>query len=100
MYFLDLKYPSSSSFKHYFDIVEFYGLYVFDHRSFILKLFLGCDCKFSVGCIQTGHAYFFSRRFVEGCGKGAGFCDITCCHQYIDCIQGSSSSSSSVHLCQ
>ena len=34
----------------------------------------------------------FPRRFVGGHGKGAGFCDFTCIHQYIDCLQGSSSS--------
>ena len=35
---------------------------------------------------------FFPCRFVEVHGEGAGFCDFTCSHQYIDWIQGSSSS--------
>ena len=40
----------------------------------------------------------FYCRFVEGHGEGAGFRDFTCIHQYIDFIQGSSSTYSSLKL--
>ena len=37
-------------------IVVLCVLYLLGHLSFILKLVLGCDCKLSLGRIQTGHA--------------------------------------------
>ena len=42
----------------------------------------------------------FPRRFVEGRGEGASFCDFICRHQCIDCIQGSSSSYSILKFCR
>ena len=36
-------------------IVDFCVSYLPDQSSLILELVLGCDCKLSVGCIQTVH---------------------------------------------
>ena len=36
-------------------IVDLCASYLLDHHLLILKLFLGCDCKFSVGHIRTRH---------------------------------------------
>ena len=43
---------------------------------------------------------FFPHRFVECCCEGFGFCDLTCCNQCIDCIQGILSSYPSLKLCR
>ena len=51
---LDIKYPSSSSYKPYLLVVDFSILNLLDQLSLILELILKCDWKISVGCIQTG----------------------------------------------
>ena len=54
--FIDLLYlksPSSSSFKPSLLIFDFCISYVLDQILLILKLVLVCDCKFSLGRIQT-----------------------------------------------
>ena len=49
---------------------------------------------------STRHTDLSPHRFVTGRGKGASFCDLNCLHQYIDCLQGSYSSYSSLNLCR
>ena len=44
-----------------------------DNRLLILKLFLGCVCKLSVGHIQTEHTDFRPPQVLEGKGKGASW---------------------------
>ena len=52
--FLDLKYPSSFSFKTSFVNCLLVCIILLDKSSFTQKLSLGRDCKLSVGRIQTG----------------------------------------------
>ena len=47
-------------------IVDLCVSYLLDHYSLILKLVLRCDCKLSVGCIQTGHTYLLPPQV---CGR-------------------------------
>ena len=54
---LDMKYPSSSFSRLLLLIVDLCVSYLLDQRSLILKLFLSCYYKLSVGRIQTGHTY-------------------------------------------
>ena len=54
------------------------------------------NCKWDVSKPDT--QILFPRSFTEGRGEGAGFCDFTCCHQCIDWLQGSSSSSPSLNF--
>ena len=82
-------------------IVEFYVSYLLYQRSLILKLFLWCDCKLSVGCIQTGNMYLLSLQACEELLQGCKFYYYyTFCHQYIDWLKLISSSYSSLNLCR
>ena len=56
------------------------------------------NCQWAVSKPDT--RICFPHKVVEGCGKGAGFSDCTCCSQYIDCLQDSSYIYSSLKLCK
>ena len=71
--------------------------YISVHWSWKLSLGVFENCQWDVSKLYIW--ILCSCRFVEACGKGAGFCDFICCHQYIDWIQGSSSSYSIFQLC-
>ena len=85
--FMHIKSPSSLSYKPYF----FYCLPMFfllDLRSLILKLFIGCDFKFSVGRIQIAHMDFLPS---QSCGRLWRWCQFfycTCHHQSVRLLQG------------
>ena len=73
-------------------IVDFFVSYLLDQRSLIMKIVLGCDWKLSVGHIQTIHTYLIPPRACPRSWWGFWFCDCTFWNQYIDWLQGSSSS--------
>ena len=52
------------------------------------------NCQWALSKLDTWIC--LPQIFVEGCGKGDGFCDCTCFRQYIYWLQGSSSISSSL----
>ena len=86
-FFLDIKYPSSSSPKTSF--VDFF-LFIFhltDQRSLILKLVLGCDCKLSLVHIKIGHTDLLPPQACEKLWQGCQLCDFTLHHQLIVWVQ-------------
>ena len=56
-----------------------------DQCSLILNLVLACVSNFQLDVSEPGiRTPPPPCRFLEGRGEGAGFCDFTCRHQYID----------------
>ena len=72
-----LLYTSSYLFNPYFVFVDLCVSYSLDQRSFILKLVLGCDWKFSLGRIQTGHMDLLPSQACERLWWGCCFFVIT-----------------------
>ena len=56
------------------------------HLSWILSLGVLENCYWAL--YKPDIRIFSPRRFVEGCGEGASFCDFSCRHQYINILQG------------
>ena len=56
------------------------------------NLFLNVLENFERAVLKTYIWICVPHRFVEGCGEGAGFYELTCRHKYIDWLQDSSSS--------
>ena len=99
--FLDIKYPSSSSFKPSFVdcwlmCIIFIGPVFKLFWNFFLVVIENCQWDVSKPYISI----CFPHRCVEVRGKGSGFCGLTCRHQCTDCIQYSSSISSILQWCR
>ena len=63
-------------------------------------LSLGVIANFQSAVSKQEIRICFPHRILEGHGERSGFCDFTCCNQYIDWLQGSSSSYSSLRFCR
>ena len=61
-------------------IVDLCVLYLLGNRTLILKLVLGCDRKFSVGSIQTGHTDLLPPQACGRLWRGCQFFYCTCCN--------------------
>ena len=85
------------SFSYHIFIVDFWPVcfHWSDQLLLILKLSLGCDYKFSVGHIQTGHIYFLTPQVCGSLCRGCRLCVYTCLLQLIDLLYLKSPSSSS-----
>ena len=87
---------SKISFKFFFQYLFCWLLTCVNHIYWIrvywyLNVFSGVLSNFQRDISKPYIWICFPYRFVEGCGEGSSFCDFTCCHQYIDWIQGNTS---------
>ena len=76
-------------------VYHIYWISVHLSKNLSLGVLENCQCDISKPAIRI----LFPHSFMEGHGEGASFCGFACNHQYIDCLQGSYSSSSILKLC-
>ena len=96
-YKISLKFFVQAFFYWFFNAV-YYIYCISTHCS--LNLSSGVLEHFQRAVSKPDIRICFPHRFVEGRGRGDDFCYLTCRHQYIDWIQGSYSSYSSLKLCR
>ena len=68
-------------------IVALYILYLLYQRLLTLKPVPGCDCKFSVGYIQTGHVYLLPPKFCGMLWQGCWLRGCILHHQLIESLK-------------